>query len=153
LVLVATGSGALMVPGNPKVLVRMVTPRRYRDPAYMLSIAPELYGGTARTDPERLAELLDHFRKGGQVRGYATQLLAGCGWTSVPFLPLLTQETLVLAGDDDPIIPVANGRILASLIRNARLEVYPGGHIELVANPSMLTPSIERFLTSPSPLD
>ena len=34
LVLVSTGTGMLMVPARPSVLNKMVTPRRYRDPAY-----------------------------------------------------------------------------------------------------------------------
>ena len=53
LVLVATGPGALMVPGNPRVLLRMLTPRRHRDPGYAARIAGELYGGSARTEPGR----------------------------------------------------------------------------------------------------
>jgi len=73
------------------------------------------------------------------------------GWTSVPFLPFLHQPTLVLTGDDDPIVPAANGRILAALIPNAELHVYPGGHIDLVANPDLLVPRIDRFLAKGDP--
>jgi poly(3-hydroxyalkanoate) depolymerase len=148
LVLVATGTGAIMVPASPKVLAKMVTPRRYRDQGYMARIAPELYGGSVRTHPERLSGLLEHHGRSGHSRGYAYQLLAGWGWTSVPFLPLLPQRTLVLTGDDDPIIPAVNGKILAGLIRRAKLHVYPGGHVELVANPGALAPLIEDFLAA-----
>ncbi|MGH3205593.1 MAG: alpha/beta fold hydrolase, partial [Streptosporangiaceae bacterium] len=35
LVLVATGTGSIMVPASPLVLRHMVTPRRYRDPGYL----------------------------------------------------------------------------------------------------------------------
>src|SRR6266851_7392029 len=35
LILVSTGTGALMVPGRPSVLAKIATPRRYQDPAYM----------------------------------------------------------------------------------------------------------------------
>jgi pimeloyl-ACP methyl ester carboxylesterase len=82
----------------------------------------------------------------GVRRGYAFQLLAAAGWTSVPFLPLLRQPTLVLTGDDDPIIPVVNGRLLAALIRRSRLHVYRGGHLELIARPEHVAPEIEQFL-------
>jgi pimeloyl-ACP methyl ester carboxylesterase len=58
LVLVATGTGALMVPGHPRVLVKMVTPRRHRDPGYTAQIAGELYGGSARRDPAVARDLL-----------------------------------------------------------------------------------------------
>ena len=54
LVLVATGPGSIMVPGHPRVLVRMLrTPRRHQDPGYAARVAGELYGGTARKDPVR----------------------------------------------------------------------------------------------------
>jgi hypothetical protein len=39
----------------------------------------------------------------------------------VPWLRCLRQRTLVLAGDDDPIVPVVNGRIPAHLIPDARI--------------------------------
>jgi poly(3-hydroxyalkanoate) depolymerase len=146
LVLVATGAGALMVPGSPSVLMKMVTPRRYRDRDYLTQIAPDLYGGSVRRGAARLQDLANHLEGGGQRRAYAQQLLCGVGWTSVPFLPLLTQRVLVLAGDDDPIIPTVNGRMLASLARHGELSIYPGGHVELVANPSLLAPRIEEFL-------
>ena len=145
-VLVATATGAVMVPGSPLVLRRMVTPRRYRDRNYLLSIAPEIYGGSVRTNAPALQGLLESFEGTGHARAYAWQLLAGLGWTSVGFLPLLPQRFLVLTGDDDPIIPAANGRMLATLLRHATLHVYNGGHIELAANPSLLVPDIDEFL-------
>src|SRR5688572_8132153 len=58
LVLVGTGTGTLMVPANPRVLAKMLTPRRHRDPEYARSIAGEIYGGTVRTNPERAARAL-----------------------------------------------------------------------------------------------
>lgn len=147
LVLVATGTGAIMVPGSPRVLARLATPRRYRDPDYLLSIAPELYGGSIRNNLDEMMPLLRTFRHGGQPGGYALQVVAGMGWTSVPFLPLISARTLVLAGDDDPIIPTINGRLISTLIRNSELEIYHGGHVELVAQPTLLAPGIEAFLT------
>ncbi|HEX4253010.1 MAG TPA: poly(3-hydroxyalkanoate) depolymerase [Pseudonocardia sp.] len=142
LVLVATGTGSVMVPASPRVLRHMVTPRRYRDPDYLLRWAGELYGGTARRDPGRLEGLM-HQRI---PTGYTRQLAAGAGWTSLPILPLITQPTLVLAGDDDPIIPLLNSRILRSLIPHAQRHVYAGGHLELVADPPLLVPVVEKFL-------
>ena len=59
LVLVATGPGSIMVPGNPRVLLRMITPRRHRDPSYAARVAGELYGGSAREDPLVARDLLD----------------------------------------------------------------------------------------------
>ena len=39
LVLVATGTGSLMVPGRPNVLRHMLTPRRHQDPVYAREVA------------------------------------------------------------------------------------------------------------------
>src|SRR6202048_5191141 len=52
LVLVATGTGVLMVPAHPRILAKMFTPRRFSDPDYAASIAGELYGGTVRAHGE-----------------------------------------------------------------------------------------------------
>jgi poly(3-hydroxyalkanoate) depolymerase len=149
-VLVATGTGVLMVPANPWVLATLATPRRYLDRGYTRRIAGQLYGGTARDDADQVAGVLHRWTRVGPSRGYLYQLTAGAGWTSLPLLPLLRQPTLVLAGDDDPIIPQVNGRILASLIPHARLHIYHGGHVELVLRPDLLAPLINEFLTEPS---
>jgi poly(3-hydroxyalkanoate) depolymerase len=146
LVLVATATGSIMVPARPGVLRRMLTPRRYRDPGFLRHAASTLYGGTARTSPAQIELLLRHGGPTVMPAGYAFQLLAGAGWTSLPFLPWITQPTLVLAGDDDPIIPLANSWLLNTLIPNARRHVYRGGHLELVCSPQLLVPQIEQHL-------
>ena len=79
---------------------------------------------------------------------YLFQHTAALGFTTLPLLPLIRQRTLVLTGDEDPMIPVANGRILAAGIAHATLHVYHGGHVELVTRPSLLTPLITGFLGS-----
>ena len=43
LVLAATSPGAIMVPGSPRVLWKMATPRRYVDKGFMRSVAPEIH--------------------------------------------------------------------------------------------------------------
>jgi poly(3-hydroxyalkanoate) depolymerase len=146
LVLAATGTGSLMVPANPRVLAKMLTPRRHRDPAYARSIAGEIYGGTMRTHPERAARALHSHTRLGPRRGYYYQLASSTGWSSLPFLKLIRQPTLVIAGDDDPIIPLVNARIMARLIPNSTLHVYDGGHIALVTEADQLAPVIEEFL-------
>ncbi len=153
LVLVATGTGTVMVPGRPRVLRHMLTPRRHRDPGYAVGIAGEIYGGSMRSSPARAAELLHAGGRRGPDRGYYYQLLAGAGWTSLPLLPLLRRPTLVLAGDDDPLIPLVNGRIMHRLIPGSELVVYRGGHLDLIAEPHRLAPVIERFLRAPAPAD
>ncbi|KAA1420945.1 poly(3-hydroxyalkanoate) depolymerase [Nocardioides humilatus] len=146
LVLVSTATGSLMVPASPRVLRKMVTPKRYRDPDYAVRVAAELYGGRLREDPARVRELMHDRSRVGSRRGYLLQLLAGAGWSSLPALPFLRQETLVLAGLDDPIIPLVNARIMQRLIPRARLRVYDDGHLGLVTSADTLGPEVSRFL-------
>jgi poly(3-hydroxyalkanoate) depolymerase len=146
LVLVATGPGVLMVPGHPKVLLRMLTPRRHRDPGHAARIAGELYGGSLREDPALARELLGATARSGAARGYYYQLISGIGWTSIPRLPKLRPPTLILAGDDDPIIPLVNARIMHRLIPDSQLHVYHGGHLELGTGAERLAPVVEVFL-------
>jgi poly(3-hydroxyalkanoate) depolymerase len=146
LVLVSTATGSLMVPARPGVLARMATPRRYTDAGYLGRAAPSLYGGSARTDPERVTAHLNGNNHFASPKGYLYQLGAAAGWTSVPFLPFLRQPTLIVSGDDDPIIPLANARLMHRLIRDSRLHVFNGGHLGLITEAAELAPVIERFL-------
>ena len=140
LILVATATGPqTMVPPNPLPPVKNLLLRRWGD----------LWGGSAKTDPDALASALHKARISPLSIGYLYQHTAALGFTTLPLLPLIRQRTLVLTGDQDPIIPVANGRILAAGIPHATLHVYHGGHVELVTRPSLLTPVITSFLAAP----
>ena len=145
-VLVATGTGSLMVPARPEVLRIMLTPRRHRDPEYAARVASTIYGGSMRTDPERGAALLHAATRAGPKRGYYLQLLAGAGWSSLPALPFIRQPVLVLAGDDDPIIPLVNAKVIARLLPRSTLHVYRGGHLGVLTESPELAPVIESFL-------
>jgi poly(3-hydroxyalkanoate) depolymerase len=149
LVLVSTATGSLMVPGRPSVLAHMVTPRRYRDRGYLERVAGSIYGGSARQNPGRAGATMHDGNRVGPSRGYLYQLTAGAGWTSVPFLPLLRQRTLILSGDDDPIIPLANARLMKLLIPKSRLHVFRGGHLGLITEAAELAPIVDAFLTAP----
>ncbi len=79
-------------------------------------------------------------------RGYLYQVLAMAGWTSLPWLWTLKQPTLILAGSDDPIVPIVNARVMARLMPNARLEILDDGHLFLVTRPAESAAIIEKFL-------
>lgn len=149
LILVSTGTGALMIPGRPAVLAKMVTPRRFLDHEYAASIAGEIYGGTVRDDPSVIKRLFDRQLMAGSRVGYLHQLLAGSVWTSLFALPLVRQRTLIIAGLDDPIIPVANARIMGRLLPHATVHLHRGGHVDLITNAAELAPVIEIFRSQP----
>ena len=148
LVLVATATGAVMVPARPSVLAHMVTPQRYLNREYLERVAGEIYGGSARADPARVAAAMHDGNRVGPPGGYLYQLTAGAGWTSVPFLPWLRQPTLIVSGDDDPLIPLANARLMHLLIPKSRLHVYQGGHLGLVTEAATLAPVVDAFLAA-----
>lgn len=146
LILVATSPGILMVPAGPWTLFKMMTPLRYWSPGYMRRIAGSIYGGKYRTNPELVNKLIKKI-KPNSIWGYFLQLSALSRFTSLPWLKKIKQLTLVIAGDDDPIIPLANARILVSKIPNATLLVIKGGgHLFLMAQPEKAMPDIESFL-------
>ena len=146
LVLAATSTGSIMIPAAPRVLLHLSTPRRHRDPAHAARVAGTLYGGALRHRPE-LAEPLTRSRATPvSRRGYLYQLTAAAGWTSLPWLRFIRQPTLILAGDDDPIIPLVNARLMAALLPAAQLRVYHDGHLALLTRAAELAPVVSEFL-------
>ena len=112
---------------------------------------PQLYGGRMRRRPDEVRHVLYEQERLGPSAGYFLQLLAGVGWTSLPALPLIRQPTMVLAGNDDPIIPLVNARIMNALLPHATLHVYDDGHLGLLTSADELGPLVSRFLTAPGP--
>jgi poly(3-hydroxyalkanoate) depolymerase len=146
LVLAATSPGHLMVPGKLSVLLKMATPRRYKDPGFMSRVAGDIYGGVFRRSAESAREHLRHVRWSSDY-GYLLQLIAGTGWSSLPWLRLLPQPTLIMMGKDDPIVPIVNGEIMAKLIRDARLATIDDGHLFLVTSARESARIVSGFLT------
>jgi poly(3-hydroxyalkanoate) depolymerase len=145
LILVSTGVGIGMVPGRPSVLAKMLTPQRFLNPDYAASIAGDLYGGGARDDSTMIERLFDRQLMAGSRVGYLHQLLAGSVWSSLWALPLIRQRALIIAGTDDPIIPVINARIFGALLPHATVHLHDGGHVDLIINAAGLAPVIESF--------
>lgn len=147
LVLIATTAGMLMVPGKWSALSKMANPRRYVEPDYMLKNFNELYGGVSNGSDSHVSRI-----KAPSMLGYFNQLFAMAGWTSAPFLPFLRHETLVLMGEEDAIVRPINGRILETLIPNARMvTIKDGGHLFLMSHSDECVPIIETFLEEGHP--
>ncbi len=145
LVLAATSTGHLMVPPRPSVLLKMATPLRYLSAGFFKSIAGDIYGGDFRRDSV-LTERYARRMAPPSMLGYLNQLYALTGWTSLHWLGDIKAPTLVMAGDDDPIIPLVNAKILARRIPNARLEVFDCGHLFLLTRLERSVRTLEQFL-------
>ena len=149
LILVSTGTGALMVPGNPSALAKIATPRRYQDPVHMEQIAGEIYGGKMRTHPE-YARAFARTARLGSVLGYFYQMLGGVGWTSIFWLRKLRQPTLIMHGDDDPLVPLVNAQLMQRLIPHAQLYIFHDGHLGLGTSARELAQVVDQFLIAPT---
>jgi poly(3-hydroxyalkanoate) depolymerase len=142
LILAATSAGMLMLPGNPKALIKMADPRRYIDPEFMSKHFKTLYGGMVGNKAEHINRL-----KPPSKTGYFYQLMAMMGWTSAPFLPFMKAETLIMMGGDDQIVPLANGKFLKFLIPNSELFVIDdGGHLFLLSHVEETIAAMTEFL-------
>lgn len=146
-VLIATTAGTAMVPGNPVLLGKMLDPCRYADPDFMHELFASLYGKRA----DRAGSTADPVGKltPPSPLGYACQLFAMMGWTSLPALPFLTKQVLIMMGGQDTIVPPINGSILAAAIPNSRLELFAGGgHLFLLTHVDECVTMIREFLAT-----
>lgn len=146
LVLAATSPGMVMVPGKLSALTKMANPRRYIDPDFMAKNFSTLYGGSTKGAAGHMNRI-----KPPSPIGYFYQLLALAGWTSAPFAPfLLKAKTLILMGEKDNIVPIANGKLLKALIPNSELQIIKnGGHLFLVSQAEETLKLVNAFLDAP----
>jgi pimeloyl-ACP methyl ester carboxylesterase len=148
LVLCATAPGLGGVPPKPMAALMLATPARYYHPRLLQLSLGHIAGGRTRREPGVLSEHAgERLLHPPSPLGYAYQLYATAGWSSLPWLHRLSQPTLVVAGEDDPSVPLRNGRILAARIPDSRLHVVTGGgHLFLLDEPESSAAAIRDFL-------
>lgn len=148
LVLAATNCGVGAVLGSIQAMFVLSTPFRYYSKTYFFRIAASLYGGrTARNMDVRHRMMSSRSKYPPSSRGYALQIIGGSSWTSQSFLHRIPHETLVISGDDDPLIPVVNAKYLADRIPKARLElVERAGHLFLCDDAEKMAKRIRKFV-------
>jgi pimeloyl-ACP methyl ester carboxylesterase len=131
LVLASTNMGWGSVPGQGRVMRTLLSRARYVSHRDMRD-ALETFGSAATASSEALQIHSEaRLARPPSIRGYYSQLVGLLGWSSLPWLPLIRQPTLVVCGQADPAIPVINARVLAALLPNAKLAIVPGGHLVL----------------------
>ncbi len=147
LLLAATSAGAVALPGGLSAVAHLADPRRLSELASVTRLAGDLFGGKLRENPSLMGRYGKLIRIPSPV-GFFCQLMAGAGWTSAHWLPQLRQQTLVMMGTDDPIMPLANGRLLARLIPNSRLVTVRDGHVFLLTSRKECGPLVADFFTN-----
>ena len=153
LVLASTTCGIGAPAGSLAALTVLGTPVRYYSPTYFDRTAGASYGGMTERDTATRKRMMQVRRQHPpSPYGYTMQLLGAVGWSSWPFLSQIPHETLVISGDDDPLIPIRNAEMLARHIPHARLEIVEhGGHLLLWDDADHLGRRISRFLNAPQP--
>ena len=151
LVLCATAPGLGGSPPRPMAALMLASPARYYHPRLLELSVAHIAGGRTAREPgaldRRAAERLLH---PPSPIGYAYQLYAVAGWSSLPWLRRVPHRTLVVSGEDDPAVPLRNGRLLAGRLPDARLHIVAGGgHLFLLDEPENAAPVIRAFLDEP----
>lgn len=145
----ASGSAAWpALAARSNTLKRLWLARREQRAQSGVTLLSSLYGGLVQRRPELLGR-----RRGGEVdggpsaRGYLNQLLGALAWTSLHRLHGLACPTLLMGGDDDPIVPLVNTRLLYWLIPKSYLHVVRGGgHLFLLMRANESAAVIKRFI-------
>jgi pimeloyl-ACP methyl ester carboxylesterase len=144
LVLVSTSFGAFAKPGKVSAFWHFAHPLSYHPPR-LERVAGTMFGGRLRKEPELVRTM--HIRRPNNALAAMYRLAPLFGWTSLPWLWAIRHPTLVVAGDDDPVTPLLNHRIIAALVPRARLHIVPGGgHLVLLDSAPEVAPVITGFL-------
>lgn len=147
LVLLCTTFAGCATTVDPRVGAALLNPWRFRNPVRYAQVAPRLLGGQLRADAAfREGYVASRVAAPPSAEGYLGQLLAAATWTSLPWLHSLHVPALVIAGDDDPIIPHRSVRLMAALLRDARLVVVAGGHLLPWERPAQVASLISDFV-------
>ncbi len=147
LILCATTTGWTMVPGNPRALSKMMSPKRYIDRDFLAKNFETLYGDAASEGVEAFSINM----MPPSIKGYLFQLSAMMGWSSIPFIRRIRAKTLIIMGGNDHIVPVVNGKILDTLLRRSRLKIIDGaGHLFLLTRRAETVALIRDFMGEPA---
>ncbi len=151
LVLAATTAGIGGIPGSPRALTVLSTPVRFYSKTYFDRTAELTFGGRTGRNARVRAEILESRMKNPpSMMGYSMQIAGASGWSSLPFLHQIPHETLVVCGDDDPLVPVANAYQLVSLIPRSTLHIAENaGHLFLWDDGKRQGVVINEFLYAP----
>jgi 3-oxoadipate enol-lactonase len=81
------------------------------------------------------------------LRAVLRQLAGVLSWSSYQRLPNIDVPTLVVHGDQDCVLPPANGRMVASRIKNSEFVLIPdAGHMITTDQPEISLSTVRSFL-------
>ena len=134
-----------MVPGDIRAISKMGSPKRYINRDFLKAHFEELYGDST----EGFSMFTEHMSP-PSLKGYLYQLMCMAGWSSLPFLRFIRVPTIIIAGDKDHIVPLANAKILNFMIKGSRLyEFEDAGHLFLLTKRDESIEIIRDFFEEP----
>jgi pimeloyl-ACP methyl ester carboxylesterase len=123
----------------------MISPRRYMDKDFLTKNFETLYGDASNAVGEFSINMIPP-----SLKGYLHQLMAMAGWTSLPFIRRIPARTLVLAGDNDHIVPVINAHFLNVMLKHSRLHIFEGaGHLFALTRREEMVGILREFFGEP----
>jgi len=144
LVLATTSFGGFARPGSLEAMWHFIHPDTYH-PERLERVAGAMFGGRLRAEPELARSM--HIKRPTDTLAALYRMAPLFAWTSLPWLWAIGQPTLIIAGDDDPITPLVNHRVMAMLMPRATLRIVKGGgHLVLLDSAEQVGPVITSFL-------
>lgn len=136
LVSIMSTSGRYGLPAGKPEAVAMLSAQpegteREQLIAHGMKLRTVISGPGYRTDPTAMRALVERnidrrYYPPGAARQYLAIMASG---PRVDLLKTVKVPTLVLHGEDDPLLPVEYGRDVAALVPGAKIETFPGwGH-------------------------
>jgi pimeloyl-ACP methyl ester carboxylesterase len=136
LVSIMSTSGRYGLPAGKPEAVAMLSaqpegPSREQIVAHGIKLRTVISGPDYPTDPAAMRALVERnvdrrYYPPGAARQYLAIMASG---PRVDLLKTVKVPTLVLHGEDDPLLPVECGRDVAALVPGAKIETFPGwGH-------------------------
>jgi poly(3-hydroxyoctanoate) depolymerase len=149
LVLAATTPGRGGRAPSLTVMALMSSPLRYLSASYLSWAAPMIYGGdTSRGGIGERERMQAWLAQPPNHVGYALQMYAISGWTSLPWLHEVGQPALIISGADDPLVPLKNAHLLADRLPNAALSIVSGGgHLWMLEHAEVSSAVVNEFLS------
>jgi pimeloyl-ACP methyl ester carboxylesterase len=138
---------ACTLPGGPQAFPM---PQRTVELMQARATLREYVENALEPDPrsELVDRILEHRERTAQsFEPWAAQAAAGAAFDAYDRLGGLTAPTLVQHGDGDVVVDPRNSDLLAQLIPDARLSVYPGcGHLFMWQEPERFVRELEEFV-------
>lgn len=141
IVLAATAAGATMVPGNPAMLAHLSDPREYTVERTLRRNLASIYNGGGS------GKVSLNAAKAPSPLGFSYQMMAFAGWSSLPFLSLLDMPVMIMADEEDQLVPPSNAHLLHNAIPGSRIEMFHGGgHLFMLSQRDRFIEKLRPFL-------